>query len=186
MEKIIFVPVAAILFIHATPSQGAIFEVPLACEGEYVLSDTWNTDFNLGTSFTEITNVYISWSGEITASQDWLFVVAYQFVASLYELDPHDYYSRAYVAGGVDTYPDAEPFNLESVFGDDDWSLLLDGQSSIEISFWDTIHPLGSSGNDGTGTLNPATLVIEGNVVPEPGTVLLFGIGGLVLRKRRG
>ena len=184
MEKIIFVLVAVILFIHATPSQAAIFEVPLACEGEYILSDTWNTDFNLGTAFTEITNVYISWSGEITASQDWLFVVAYQFVASLYELNPHDYYSRAYVMGGVDTYPDAEPFNLESVFDNDDWSLLLDGQSSIEISFWDTIHPLGSDGNDGTGTLNPATLVIEGNVVPEPGTVLLFGLGGLLLRRR--
>lgn len=185
MKKIIFALVVAILFIHATPSQAAIVEVPLACDGEYVLSDTWFTDFDIGTAFTEITNVYISWSGGITASQGMWDVIAYQFVASLYELDSHDYYSRAYVRGGVDTYPDAEPFNLESVFSDDDWSLLFDGQSSIEIWFGDTIHPLGSGGNDGTGTLNPATLVIEGNVVPEPATALLCALGGLMLRKRK-
>ncbi len=27
----------------------------------------WQTDFDLGVTFTEITNVYIDWSGEITA-----------------------------------------------------------------------------------------------------------------------
>ncbi len=184
MRKVILLMIVVILFMHAMPAQSAIIEVPLACDGEYVLSDTWTTDFNLDTSFTDITNVYISWSGDITASQGMLGVVPNQFVASLYELDPHDYFSRAYVMGGVDSYPDAKPFDLDSVFGDDDWSLLLDGQCSIEIWFGGTFQPLGSGGNDGTGTLSPATLVIEGNIVPEPASILLVSLGILLLRRR--
>ena len=174
---------SALIFI-AGVTNGAIFELPLECEGEYGLGDTWTTTFDLGVGFTEISNVYIDWAGELTAFQGMPVPIASQFVASLYESDPQDYFSRAYVAGGVATYPNPKPFDLQSVFTDDDWTLLLDGQSSIEIWFGDTPHPTGSGGAAGTGSLNSATLVIEGTVVPEPITLALFGFGFLFIRKR--
>ncbi|GAJ23597.1 unnamed protein product, partial [marine sediment metagenome] len=99
--------------------------------------------FNLGFTFTEIFNLYIDWSGEITGEETMnAGIIDTQFVATLYELDPHDYFGRAYVQGGADTYPDPEPFDLQSPFNGQDWTMLLDGEASIEIWFGDTPHPL--------------------------------------------
>lgn len=173
----------SILMFIAGMANGAILELPLECEGEYGSGDTWTTNFDLGVEFTEISDVYVDWSGEITASKDMYVIVAHQFVASLYEYEPHDYFSRASVRGGVATYPDPEPFDLSSAFTDEDWTLLLDGQSSIQIWFGDTPHA-GSGGTEGTGTLNSATLVIEGTVVPEPASILLL-LGGVAVMNKR-
>lgn len=173
----------SILLLTVGVAKGAIIEFPLNCEGEYIYGDTWTADVDFGVEFAEISNVYIDWSGEITASQDMFVLVAYQFVASLYEFDPHDYFSQASVRGGVATYPDPEPFSLPSTFTDEDWTLLLDGQSSIQIWFGDTPHA-GSGGAGGSGTLNQSKLIVEGVVVPEPTTVLLLSCGLFWIRKK--
>ena len=61
-------------------------------------------DFDLGVTFTEISNIYIDWSGRITAElvgADPPFPINGQFVAKLYEADPYDYLGTAYVQAGV-------------------------------------------------------------------------------------
>lgn len=109
------------------------------------------------------------------------------FVATLYELDHHDYFGRAYVQGGAATYPDPTLFDLQSSFTAEDWADLLDGQSTIEIWFGVTSHPLGlGSGEPGTGQLSSATLIVEGTVIPEPATFVLTVIGIFCVRKKHG
>lgn len=174
--------------IICAPCAAEIVELLLSCEGQYGLEQLWATEFDLGITFTEISNAYIDWSGTITAEligADPPFPINGQFVARLYESDPHDYMGAAFVRAGVATYPDPEPFDLQSSFINWSWSMLLDGQGRIEIWFggiarpeiWDTVEPP-------SGMLDSATLVFNGTPVPEPATVILFALGGLMLRRR--
>src|SRR3989339_1322847 len=63
----------AILLLAGVPAlcQGAIVELDLfsiGCPTEFDFdSSFWRTNFDLGVTFTEISHVYIDWSGEITA-----------------------------------------------------------------------------------------------------------------------
>jgi hypothetical protein len=51
---------------NATIVQLDLFD--LGCPTEFNWDNSyWRTDFDLGVTFTEISNVYIDWSGEITA-----------------------------------------------------------------------------------------------------------------------
>lgn len=185
MKTAIITVVIAITLLGASSlAEADIFELPLAAEGEYDFQDTWTTEFDLGVTFTEISNVYIDWSGTITG-QEILNdgTIDAQFVATLYELDPHDYFARAYVQAGAATYPEPEPFELQSVFTSEDLSLLLDGQSSIEIWFGDISHPSDPLGLP-SGALASATLEIEGTIVPEPGTIFFLAIGIVCVRAK--
>jgi len=170
---------------YAPSVYATIIELPFECEGDYLFHETWTASFDVGVEFAEISNVYLDWSGEITAFQGMRGIYASQFVASLYESDPYNYYARAYVAGGVPTYPNPEPFDLASQLDADDWIKLLDGQSNIEIWFGDTIHPLDSVVSAGTGRLDSAILVIEGTVIPEPATLFLLALGAILVRRKR-
>jgi hypothetical protein len=152
----------------------------LGCPTEFNFdSSYWQTDFDLGVEFVEISTVYMDWSGEIRG-QEIMYggPIDSQFVATLYELEPHNYFGRAYVQAGADTYPDPEPFELQSVFTNDDWSALLDGKARIEIWFGDTIHLFSLvSLSVPRGELDSVILVVGGTVIPEPATLLLLTMG---------
>lgn len=167
----------------------------LGCPTEFNFdSPYWQTDFDLGVEFVEISTVYIDWSGEITAElvmpcgypdKDKAVPIDAQFVATLYELDPHSYFGRAYVQAGADTYPDPEPFELQSVFTNDDQSALLDGKASIEIWFGGIYRPSYLCTVEyPSADLVSATLVFEGTVIPEPATFLLLVIGMVGVRAK--
>jgi len=168
---LVFVIVVLMLAALETPVvvNATVFELPLACEGQYTVEQTWTTDFDFGITFTEISNIYIDWSGSITAEfvEDLVsgnrFPIDAQFVADLYDLDTHDFCGGAYVQTGAATYPNPEPFGLQSAFYDYGWSKLLNGKGTIEIGFWGIYRPATLvTIEDPNGELTSATLVFEG------------------------
>ena len=189
---LMIIPLAILIMGIDGMTRADIVQFPLACEGEYP-RQPWKAHFDVETTFIEISNVYIDWSGEITAelvvpcgsppgtptqSLDGLFM------ATLYETDPHNYFGRAYVQGGGSTSPDPEPFLLRSEFTEFDWSSLLDGEANIEIGLCGVIRLLYlCTVKPPEGKIDSAVLVIDG-IVPEPSTLSLMFIGMLGVRAR--
>jgi hypothetical protein len=104
-----------------------------------------------------------------------------QFIADIYDFVTHDICGSAYLRTGAATYPNPEPFDLKSTFINGGWSMLLDGQGTIEIGFWGVSRPMTIiTIEDPNGELISATLVIEGIPAlqisePNDGEFLLAG-----------
>ncbi len=159
-----------------------LYEIPLECEGYYVREQTWTADFDLNTTLIEISDIYIDWSGSIRAefAEDIVtgerFPMDAQFVAYIYDSFTHDFCGSASIRTGATTYPNPEPFDLKSTFSNRGWSMLLNGQGTIEVGFWGVHRPMTIvTIEDPNGELTSATLVIEANP-PEPRTITV-GIG---------
>jgi len=59
MGKVVAISVLVVLF-GVTGADATIVKLPLGCDGWYVRnSPYWETDFDLGVTFTEISHVYI-------------------------------------------------------------------------------------------------------------------------------
>ena len=188
-KTVILIMVVLVVVSISSLANAEIIELTLDCGGEYGLADTWTTNIDLGVSFTEISNIYINWSGTIIGQETMNSgVIDNLFVTTLYESNPLNYFGRAYVQGGAATYPATEPFDVQSVFTDEGWSALLDGQFNVEILFSETSHPLDITLNVPTGQLDLATLVVEGVIIPEPATLLftVVGLAGLRANKCKG
>ena len=197
MTKKSIILVAAIFFMPVK-TKAAIVEYDLNCAGSYAENQIWTADFDIGTAFSDISNIYIDLSGSINASA-WFFLPsgplqsydAY-FKPQLYELNSSTSLGSAYVFGGQSSYPSPEAFDLQLQFDVSDFSPLLDGIGTIKIGFHPT-YPmemvLMDKIADASGQLNSAKLIFDGTIIPEPSTLLLFGIGGSGLmrycRKRR-
>lgn len=185
-----------VLLLSITGADADIVELPLAAEGRYdVNSPSWEMDFDLGVTFTEISNVYMDWSGEITAD----LVIDSSPGSDPFPIDagicaylgPNPWPRGAWIYGGAETYPEPELFDYRSEFalpGATTWSDLLDGQGRIRIYLTGLFGPPGVSWLEfGYADLHSATLVVEGTIVPEPATILLLvaGIIGVRVSKRR-
>jgi hypothetical protein len=145
-------------------------------------------DFDLGVSFSEISHVYIDWSGEATAGliaqageppyTPWPMDTA---VRAYINLGSYAQYADAFVGGGVSTYPSPYPFDTRSEFQlylDSTWSDIRNGRGSISVYYYLPIMSQDRIIIDyGSVALNGATLVVDGTIIPEPSTVLLLSIG---------
>ena len=186
--------VTACVLLLAGPTVNAeiiTYELPPAFEREYNYNDPYlQMDFDLGVTFTEISNVYIDWSGEITAG----LAIFYSNPDEPFPLDVGIYASlgfnpslrRTEIWKGAESYPDAELYDelseIKSTTGATNWSDLLDGQGTITVGYTEYIIIDGHYTESGLVTLDNATLTVNGILVPEPATILLLGFGGLILR----
>jgi hypothetical protein len=183
--------IAVMVLGLAGTSEAVIVELDLlslGCPTEFNLGTSWQTDFDLGVSFTEITNVYMDWSGGITAG----LAIYHDHPDEPFPLDvglfaflgSNPSPRVADVWGGQVTHPEAEPFDSLSEFellGTTTWSDLLDGQGWIGIGYTEAIMLFGEYIQPGSIDLSGATLAVEGTVVPEPATLLFLGIGAISL-----
>jgi hypothetical protein len=155
-------------------------------------SHSWSSEFDLGVQFSEITSVYIDWSGEITAglavevdNPDDPFPIDVGVFSSLGI--PFDGHLTDALWGGEETYPAPESFSCLSEFlnGSDPFSYLYDGQSVITIDYTEKIFWFGSDIiyiEHGSVVLNSAKLVVEGTIIPEPSTIVFLGFGILGIK----
>ncbi len=185
--------IIAIILAMAGVALGDTVELPLNCAGTYGFNSYWQADFNLGVTFSEISHVYIDWSGGITAG------------LAVYDTDPCNPFPldvgiRASLGsnpwprlteiwGGAETDPEPEIFDRISQFSlspTSSWSDLLDGQGNIRISH---ISFVGTGGwhyiDYGSVVLNDATLIVEGTVIPEPATFILLVSGFTQIIRRK-
>jgi hypothetical protein len=171
----------------------------LGCPRQYDFDNStpdplyWKSEFDLGVTFTEITNVYMDWAGEITAG------------LAVYDYDPENpfpldagvmaylgrnpYFRGTKVYGGENYYPAPEPFDSRSDFeltGSSTWSDLFDGQGAIGIEYTEYGMLFGRYIEHGSVVLDRAILEVEGTIVPEPATIILFSLGSfLVVNKHK-
>ncbi|MFA6186064.1 MAG: hypothetical protein WC770_02470 [Phycisphaerae bacterium] len=154
----------------------------------------WQINFDLGVTFTEISHIYIDWSGGITAGLAQMYSpFTFQPVGEPFPVDvgieaylgrnPHARIADFY--GGQTTYPTSEPFNSLSEFAIDGattWSDLLDGTGTIWIGYTEPIFIYGGVVEHGSIVLNSATIMVDGTVIPEPVTFTIIAIGLPVFR----
>jgi hypothetical protein len=195
-SRTIFVVLFA--FACQVPARADTVELDLfsiGCQHTYdINSQYWQTNFDLGVAFTQISHVYMDWSGGITAG----LAIDYDNPNEPFPLDvgigatlwSSPSWRHISIYDGEATYPSPEIFDRLSEFVDGSmpWSELFDGQGTIAMGYeelvsgfeWEYVE-------HGSIALDSATLIVEGTIVPEPATILFLaaGIIGLRIRKRK-
>ena len=128
MKKMIWLMMAVVLSMGATAINGAIVEYPLDICGTYNPFDTQIAEIDVGVMFTDISDISIDWSGDITAELSTSpfpppsgnpFPTNGVFSGSLYKTDfVVDTFGQVFLSGGVSTHPEPEPFALQQTFSD--------------------------------------------------------------------
>jgi hypothetical protein len=181
--------IIAIMLATAGMAWGDTVEFPLNCAGTYDINTPyWTTSFDLGVTFSEISHVYIDWSGEITAG----LAIRYTDPCNPFHLEVGIYagfsspFRHAEAWGGEETYPLPESFDSLSEMIPSTWSDLFDGQGTIIIQYEEIGMLNGRYIESGLVMLGDATLIVEGTIIPEPATSFLLLLGaGLIVRMHR-
>jgi hypothetical protein len=193
MRRVILsIALVASVLAFAGVSKADTVELPLNCAGTYGFNSYWQANFDLGVTFSEISHVYIDWSGGITAGR----AIYYTDPCNPFPLDVGIYASlgsnpwprSTEVWGGESTYPEPEIFDKISQFsllGISSWSDLLDGQGNIMISHTSFYGDGWNYIDYGSVILNDATLIVEGTVIPEPATFILLVLGFTQIIRRK-
>lgn len=195
MRAWIFAVIAGVCV--AETAGAAIVELSLPCEGRY----DWQTpgctvNFDLGVEFSEISRVYIEWSGEMMG---WLVTdmvtPAYRppypiNMQVFFDLGSNPSIRGGTVKGGRITYPEPEQFDrpVDMTLPDGStWSDLLDGTGQLTLWTWHSSAIEVRSVEPGYIYVRDIAVVVEGTVVPEPMSFIYLSFGAIVtLRRCRG
>ena len=174
LSLVIFVAMAISVFSGQT-MKAATVEIPLP------LGDWWpgrqlELQFDLGAPYQGIDDIYINWSGEITAGlctlREDTSVTPWPVAASFCAYVTNS--GLIEVEGGGSTYPNPESFNSVVPFSGQPWPDLLDGKGVVTIEFYWTLPFSWLPVDEPSGALSHAALVIEGTPIPEPSTAILL------------
>lgn len=144
-------------------------------------------EFDFGTSFLSIDKVQIHAVGTAspgTAYGDGTFNPADQLFSERAELrfsmdaGSGSCYARTGAVAG--------PFDIEAPFVlkyGATWDFLLDGRDQIDVSWLYSNLLIGAVEESASTEIYEAHLIIEGTI-PEPATILLFGVGTILTRAR--
>jgi len=179
---------AAILLVVSSLASAEIYTVelpeftgPLVDQGQ-----TKTASFDFGVSFIDIYSVHIELTGTSTpgsAHGDGFMFPEDQWIdvppqASLY-MDAGEGFALAGMVLPESSFVVEEPLKLHLGAT---WDFLLDGKDDVGLSlYWGFAIGGWIIVTDPTVDISGANLIVEG-IVPEPATILLIGLGGLLLR----
>jgi hypothetical protein len=151
----------------APPAWGEVVAVALSeLEVRQDIAAPTSVPFDLGTSFREITDVRIEWSGWIepglghgdgvgAPSDEW-----FDWPASLHAvLHPEIGSWRAVIGPLAGSFHAQTPF--EAV-GEPDWDFLMDGRGQVDVSLVPAVFLTGVMALEPTGSVTHASLIVEG------------------------
>ncbi|MBN1844555.1 MAG: hypothetical protein JW810_02650 [Sedimentisphaerales bacterium] len=169
----------------------------LGCPQEFPGSgDYWESDFDLGVAFSDISHVYIDWTGGITAG----LIQNYhpQTFEPVGDPFPEEVGIYVYMGwnpdgryeeiwGDVSTYPNPDVFDTVmeiELHHHTTWSDWLDGRGTVTVGYTRSIVLFGGYIDYGSVVLDEASLIIDGTVIPEPVGMVLLAAGWVGLRGR--
>ncbi len=186
-EKISIIVLGLILTLCMVGvSSATIIELPLDLMGVYNITEGREVYFDLGYEFTDIYSVYMDWQGEITGClmadirNPEISFSSLVALSAWFEEDPIIGYAA--VEGGYD-YPNPTRFDAKSdghLFRNYTWEGFYDGKGRVSVGY---SAPGGNLWLDivesGPITLDSIKIVVDGNIVPEPVTVIFLALGAL-------
>ena len=202
MLRLLFVLMALVAFFSSAGISRAeiitfdLLEQGCPTEWYHDTPHSWQTDFDLGVTFSEISHVYVDWSGEFKGSLVEIYDLnapePYQIPIDVGLEAKFDFMRYTSIRGGKENYPTSEDFNYLSEIrlwpfpGWQDWSDILDGIGTFSIEIRPPMFAipeiLGYSFiESGSVSLSSATLLIDGVIVPEPTSFVTIAIGAIVI-----
>ncbi len=193
MRNKIVIWVVALIFVFGGTSRADVVSLDLFSLGVptefYYDTPYWQTNFDLGVTFTQISHVYVRWSGEFTGG---LIMNLDTQTTSPVDVGLIAWFSHPVritsITGGKESYPSSEAFNYQSeiiLSPSENWADIIDGTGTFSI---ENNYPIFIPESHyvfvehGSVAPSSATLVIDGIVTPEPSTLVIFGVALPIFR----
>lgn len=166
--------------ILSNPVCAAIYSVSLNVNGYYGFNDPTDFNIDLGVQFTQIHEVRFQAQGDIYAVD----------APGLFECTLIAAPAKGQHSYGPEIPPSSPPvsvpFDCDATFiasNGATWDFLLDGKAVGYVRLiTSATYPPEFPPENITGNINSASLLIDATPVPEPTSLLLFGLGALFLR----
>jgi hypothetical protein len=190
-RKAITAAVVFCLFISSAYAETVQLDLfSIGCPNLFSHNDSWTSNIDIGVQFSQIDSVYMDWAGGITAG----LAIDYDDPCNPFPMDvgikayfPSPISISATLWGGEPNYPNPEPFDIQTDFGlspFDTWDPFLDGSASFSLYYTELVLLNSVYIEHGSIDLTKANLVVEGVIVPDPSTLILFGLSAIFMRKR--